>query len=210
MTGYSLGIAFDAGRERQVNTRNIALLGAALLVLGAFAPLVSLPLVGSVTAMQDGRALGWIWLVLAALAAYYAVNDEDEGVGRVGKGALAIASLWLLYMVVKLSDARATAAKEMEGSMFKSVADAAMGAIHFQWGWAALFVGAGTLIYAGAFAEKKFLCPRCKERVFEGDDDCQACGSFLRWVGEKVFLRPRPVAGAVPQQPAGTPPSGAA
>ena len=191
-----------------MQTKNIALAGAALLVVGAFAPMVSLPIVGSVTPMQDGRSLGWIWLAFGGLGAYYAARGDGERVLRVGGGAMAVAVAWLLYMLVKLSDARAEVGK-MDSVLLKGFADAALGAINFEWGWAALFVGAGMLIYAGGPAEKTFLCPKCKSQVFDGDEDCVACGSYLRWVGEKVFLRPRP-AGAlvVPPSPQGRPAGG--
>lgn len=174
-----------------MNTRSIALIGAALLVLGAFAPIVSLPLVGHVTPMQDGRSFGWIWLVLAGAGAHFAVREDDTSVKRIGLASFATAMTWLAYILIKLSDARAVASKELEGNMFRAMADAAMGSIHFQWGWAALFIGAGTLIYAGSFAEKKYLCPKCKEQVWTDDEHCEACGSLLRWIGDKVFLRPR-------------------
>lgn len=184
-----------------MNTRPIALAGAALLLLGAFAPVVSLPIVGNVTLLQDGRSAGWIWIGIAIAAAYFATKDDDNAVGLIGKGGLILAVAWLFYTLIKLSDVRAEASKSLEGNPFKGFADAAMGTIQLQWGWAALFVGASMLIYAGSFSEKKFACPKCKAQIWEGEEDCATCGSYLRWIGERAFLRPRPTSADAKQLP---------
>ena len=51
----------------------LGLLGAMLLLVGVFCPLVSLPFVGSITYFGNGRQDGWFILAFGAIAAVTAL-----------------------------------------------------------------------------------------------------------------------------------------
>lgn len=135
--------------------RNLALGGAALLIVGLFCPIVTVPIFGNVNLFNDGTniiALGV--LALAVIGGAMALNNRAGDAFWPGVGAAVILIYHFAGLQYRLSQMRESMA-ELEGNPFGGIAKAAMGSIQLQWGWLALAVGAGLMIYAGVKARRE-------------------------------------------------------
>ncbi len=138
-----------------MTARNFALGGAALLIAGLFAPIITLPILGSINLFNNAsNETAIIIVVLAAAAAWLAVREHTEDAIWPGFAAGAI----LLYVFARiqygLSKMRASLTEGLEGNPFAGLAQTALGSVQLQWGWLVLAAGAGLIIYAGAKARR--------------------------------------------------------
>ncbi len=164
------------------------LLGAGLLMLGCFAPLVSMPVIGHVTYVQNGRGDGMIVLVLAVAAAVFALMGRRRFFLLTGSLSLCVVAYSFIAFQRKLSDVMQDVSKDLDGNPFRGIVDVAMNSIQFQWGWAPLIMG-GMLLVASAFLPggiRKYPCPHCSEPVAKDIDPCPHCGNGISW----LFKRP--------------------
>ena len=129
--------------------RTIALIGAGLLFLGAFVPVVSLPLAGSITYFQSGRGDGVLIVLLATATAILAGTRNTRHVLWTGLGALALILYSFIRLQSAIGDMRERIDSDLAGNPFRDIAQAAMGAVQLQWGWAVLVMAAGMVTYAG-------------------------------------------------------------
>jgi hypothetical protein len=134
--------------------RTIALIGAGLLFIGAFLPIVSMPVVGSVNYFQNGRGDGVIILLLAAATAILAGTRNTRHVLWTGIAALALLGYTFVRLQLAIADMRARLETELADNPFRGLAEAAVGAVQIQWGWAVLTMAAGMVIWAGWSARK--------------------------------------------------------
>lgn len=132
-----------------MTNKTIALLGAGLLFLGAFLPIVSVPIAGPITYVQNGRGDGVIVLLLAAVTVLLAGTGRTRHVLWTGIAALAMLAFTFIRFQMKLAEMRERLATELAGNPFRGLAEAAMGAIQLQWGWAVLAAGAAMVTWAG-------------------------------------------------------------
>ena len=136
------------------DSKSLALIGAGILFVGAFMPIVSMPIVGSINYFQNGKGDGVIIVLLAITTAVLAMTDRVRRVVWTGGLAAAILAVTFFRFQSKMSEARAEMQSELAGNPFRGLAKAAMGSVQLQWGWAALLIGAGLTIYAGIQATK--------------------------------------------------------
>jgi hypothetical protein len=116
----------------KISRQALGIGGAAMLFLAVFAPLVSLPFVGSINYFQNDKGDGVIVMVLAvsvlALAAF-----------RRFRAMLIPAALSLILVVVtfvdiqmKIADLHAKLNTDLAGNPFKSLGDVALASVHMQ------------------------------------------------------------------------------
>lgn len=123
------------------NRSTFGFAGAALLAVGTFLPLVSLPIVGSLTYFNNGQGDGVLVLVLALLSALIVAARRFRALWLTG-----LASLVLIgYSFVNMSWAMAQMQLELADNPFRGLATAQM-----QWGWAVLVLGAILLLAAAS------------------------------------------------------------
>ena len=137
-----------------MDNRTIAFLGACLLFLGVFMPIVSLPFLGSVNYFANGKGDGVLVLFLAAFAAWLALSGRVKQVVWPGAAALAVMAFTFFRFQQKLSEMRDKMDSGTGDNPLRGLAEAAVGAIQIQWGWAVLVLGAGLLVWAG-IAERR-------------------------------------------------------
>lgn len=131
------------------DTKTIALAGSAILFVGAFMPIVSLPIVGSMNYFQNGRGDGVLIVVLAAATAFLAMTGRTRHVLWTGLAAAAMLLFTFIRFQTKMSEAKSSMEAELAGNPFRGLAEAAVGSVQLQWGWAVLLIGAGLTMYAG-------------------------------------------------------------
>jgi hypothetical protein len=132
----------------------VGFVGTACVILGTLAPLVHLPIVGSVSYVLNGRGDGMIVLALALLAGVLTFLRQYFWL-RWATGAIA---LLCLYTFIKfqsaVSDIQEKMNADLEGNPFKGLAQAMAETIGLGWGWAFLLIGVGSLAIASALGAK--------------------------------------------------------
>jgi hypothetical protein len=137
---------------RQKRKLTLALAGAALLIVGVFLPIVSLPMVGSVNYFNNGQGNGVIVIALAAVAVGLAVTGKYKPVIFVGLASLALVTYTLFRLISGLNSARAEMEKSLAGNPFRGLGDAFLSSIQVQWGWLPLVAGSFLVMAAGLVA----------------------------------------------------------
>jgi HEAT repeat protein len=121
--------------------------------VGVFAPIVSIPIVGTLNYFHNGRGDGVIALVLVVIAAFLALARLHRIVWATGLVTILLLSFTLTTLLVRMHDLR----QDGEGA-------AAAEMVELQWGWAVLFVGA-VLVVAGPIVAEVQRWPRHRTLV---------------------------------------------
>lgn len=116
--------------------QKLGLGGAALLAIGAFLPLMSVPIIGSINYFMNGKGDGTIILALAGVIGVATLFERYTAVL-----VAACASLLLIaYTFVNMQAGLAEMQAEMADNPFAGLVQAS---IQMQWGWIVLVLGAG-------------------------------------------------------------------
>ncbi|WP_123785250.1 hypothetical protein [Pseudazoarcus pumilus] len=124
-------------------------ISALVLAVGCFAPLMSVPLVGSITATQLRFSDGYVLLALAGLAVWFAYSDKVRLVRWPGWAALGIVTFDFVALFMRVQQAKTDMQANLEGNPFAGIAEAMAQSIQLQWGWVPLFAGAIGLVLVG-------------------------------------------------------------
>ncbi len=125
--------------------------GSALLLLGAFLPAVSVPMLGSISYFDNGKGDGVFIIVLALASFVLAARKRDRFLLYTGSAAAALVlagMIYLMFMIEFLKKELATDASGLAGVF----AGALTNTIQLQWGWALLLLGALLVTSAGVSA----------------------------------------------------------
>jgi hypothetical protein len=128
--------------------QTIGLIGSLLLFVGAFAPIVSVPILGNMNYFQNGKGDGTVIVVLAALSLVAVLARAYSFLWITGLGAFGVLAFTFINFQSKMSDAKNQMESQLAGNPFRGLADAAMQSVQLQWGWAVLVVGAVLVLVA--------------------------------------------------------------
>jgi hypothetical protein len=131
----------------------LGLAGSVVLFVGVFAPIVSLPIVGSVNYFQNGRGDGVIVLILAVISLVLVLLKRYRWLWITGLLSLGMLVFTFINFRMRMSQMTADMETKLANNPFKGIASTAMQSVQIQWGWALLIVGAGLLIAAAAVKE---------------------------------------------------------
>lgn len=131
------------------DTKAIALVGASLLFVGAFMPIISMPIVGSLNYFQNGNGDGVAIVLMAIATTALAMTGRTKHVLWTGLASLAMLAFTFINFQSKMGEVRANMESELADNPFRGLAEAAVGSVQLQWGWAILVLGAGITVYAG-------------------------------------------------------------
>ena len=138
-----------------MNTQRIlGFSGAAVLALGAFVPIVSLPIVGSINYFNNGQGDGIFIVLLAVAAASLTFFGKHKFVWIPGAISAVLLLVTLVRFIQLVNDARAELTESLAGNPFAGLAEGFMGAVQLQWGWMLLFLGSIAIV-ASSFAGRK-------------------------------------------------------
>jgi len=132
----------------------LGLIGSAVLFVGVFAPIVSIPIMGNMNYFQNGKGDGVIVLVLAVISLILVLLKKFKGLWFTGLGSMAIMIFTFINFQMALANTRIQMETELTGNPFRGIADMAMQSVQIQWGWAMLIIGAVLLIASAAIKEK--------------------------------------------------------
>lgn len=134
----------------------IGLIGSLILFVGVFAPIVSMPILGSVNFFQNGKGNGVIILIIAFISLIFTLIKEYRALWFTGLGALAVMLFTFVNFRSKMGELEAQMDTNMAGSPFRGLAHMAVQSVQLEWGWAVLMVGAMLLIVAAALRQPDF------------------------------------------------------
>ncbi len=126
----------------------IGLAGSLILFLGVFAPIVSLPIVGSMNYFQNGEGDGIILIAIAILSLGAVITKTYKGLWLTGLGALGLLAYTFIEFRSRMSEVESQMETQLAGNPFRGLADMAVQSVQLQWGWALLVVGAVLLLVA--------------------------------------------------------------
>lgn len=132
--------------------RLLGLLGCGLLIIGVFLPIVSMPIVGGVNYLHNGRGDGIIILALAVLSGLLILGRRFHGLIVTGLLALAVMCFTLCWFLTYLGAAREQMARS--DNMFKGLGEAMLNTVQIQWGWVPLVAGGFLVLAAGVLRDE--------------------------------------------------------
>ena len=131
----------------------LGLIGSAVLFVGVFAPIVSIPIMGNMNYFQNGKGDGAIILVLAVISLILVLLKKFKGLWFTGLGSIGIMVFTFVNFQISLANTINQMETELVGNPFRGIADMAMQSVQIQWGWALLIVGAVLVIVSAAIKE---------------------------------------------------------
>lgn len=134
-----------------------ALIGAALVAIGPFLPMMHVPKRGSITLMAAPWAwVGWTILALGALAALLALLNRTRHVIWPGIATLGLLAYGYVQVSTEIERARLRVGggigSLIEGDPLAKLKDIAALNTRYEYGWAVLVFGALALVAAGVLA----------------------------------------------------------
>lgn len=125
-----------------MNTQKIlGLSGSAVLALGAFVPIVSLPIVGSINYFNNGQGDGIFIVLLAAIAAMLTLFGQYKFLWIPGVASLVLLLITFTRFIQVVNDAQSELTDSLAGNPFAGLAEGLMASVQLQWGWVLLFLG---------------------------------------------------------------------
>jgi hypothetical protein len=142
-------------RDNKKGTKQLlGLIGSAVLFVGVFAPIISLPIVGNMNYFQNGKGDGTIILVLAVISFIVVLLKMFCVLWFTGLGSIALLVFAFVNFQKIFTDINTQTGTELAGNPFGGLADMAMQSVQIQWGWALLIIGAILLIASAAIKDK--------------------------------------------------------
>jgi len=142
-------------RDNKKGTKQLlGLIGSAVLFVGVFAPIISLPIVGNMNYFQNGKGDGTIILVLAVISFIVVLLKMFCVLWFTGLGSIALLVFAFVNFQKIFTDINTQTGTELVGNPFGGLADMAMQSVQIQWGWALLIIGAILLIASAAIKDK--------------------------------------------------------
>lgn len=152
-----LTFASEDGHITKINIAQlIGFLGVGLLLLGIFCPIVSLPVVGTLSYFRNGSEEGIALLGLSIASIFCLIRRKFAWLYGTGLWALVLVVAPFLHLQNKLIEIKSEANRELVGNPFRGLADLAMESTQLQWGWVILFLGV-TLLLTSAYLQKRKL-----------------------------------------------------
>ncbi len=127
-------------------TRLLGIIGSIALLIGVFLPAVSSSTRGTLSYYHNGKADGTILLILAAISLFLLLVKGNHWLLLTGLASLAD----MLFAFVSVCGRMSQAKTGVPQNPLKD----AIEAVHLQWGWPVLVIGAG-LVIAAAVIELK-------------------------------------------------------
>jgi hypothetical protein len=178
-------------------TRFMGLVGSAILLIGVFTPIVSMPLIGSVNMFGNGRSLGGIVSVLAVASGALAFLNRNRLILLTSVAAGGIVLFAFLHLNSALSMIQVQLADGMKGNPFAGLANLAVSSVQLQWGWAVMAAGIVTLLLSGARPTSAIPSPRAVAMTLEERRPAAGAGGL-----PPPVLRSRATDSHVPSKPA--------
>lgn len=135
--------------------RILGLSGSALLFLGVFMPIVSIPLLANINYFQNGKGDGILIIFLAIISFVLVLMEKYINLLITGFISLAVMTYTFITFQNRLAQASSQMQKQLENNPFKDLANVALKSVQLQWGCAVLIIGVVLLISAAVIKSEK-------------------------------------------------------
>jgi len=132
----------------------LGVLGSALLILGVFLPIMSIPIVGDLDYFHNGRTDAAMIIVLALLSMILGLAKRFKALWVTGLASLGVLAFNFIHLRTMISQARSAAGSELPGNYLATLSAATIERIQMAWGWAVLVIGGIVVIVAAAMKDK--------------------------------------------------------
>ena len=116
------------------SSQMIALIGAAALFSGVFAPLISLPFIGSINYFRNGKGDGIIILGLAVISAGLAFRRKFRFIWYTASGSAAVMIFTFVNFTLTTTEIAADMRDSLAGNPFSVIGEIALASTELQWG----------------------------------------------------------------------------
>jgi hypothetical protein len=143
-------------KEGTLDTRQlIGIIACCVLFVGVFAPLVSLPFMGSINYFHNGEGDGTIVLVLAVLSLIVVLIRKYRWLWFTGVASLGMLTFTFVSFQHRMSSMRTDMSSDLADNPFAGLADLAVDAVQMQWGWGVLLAGGAMLLITAGMKERE-------------------------------------------------------
>jgi len=137
--------------QRQI----VGLMGAALLAIGVFMPLLSGPFGMSVNYFSNGKGDGVFILAMAVTTVGLVLTRKCRLLWATGGLSLAMLAFSFIRVQSSFSEMKTKMDRDLQGNPFRGLADAAVASMQMQWGWAVLAIGAALILACAAMKKRQ-------------------------------------------------------
>jgi hypothetical protein len=147
------------------------LFAAAVMALGAFCPIVRVPIVGSINYVDGGRGDGVYIIGCSAAIIALIISGYRRTTGIVGAGALFMSMLAVVNMSALLGKAHADLASSKDLGPFRGLATLIGNSVGLEWGWLLLIGGALAVVVLALLAPPGEIAPVVDTQSHRTQDD---------------------------------------
>ncbi len=145
----------DGGTVRLDLALILGILGTVLIVLGAFAPVFSVPILGNVSFFRDGSEEGYILIGCAIASMIFLLKKQYTFLWSSALGASGIVALVFSFFQMQLHQVKSSLDSDLADNPFRGLADAAVASVQMQWGWIVLIFGCAMLLFAAYLRQRE-------------------------------------------------------
>lgn len=124
----------------------IGLLGAAVLAIGVFMPLLSGPFGMNVNYFSNGRGDGVVVLAMAICSVALVLTRRYRLLWATGGVSLLMVAVTFYRVQSGFNKVKTMMDRDLGGNPFRGLADLAVQSIQMQWGWAVLAIGVALIL----------------------------------------------------------------
>ena len=138
--------AADGLTQRQI----VGLVGAAVLAIGVFVPLLSGPFGMNLNYFANGKGDGVFMLAMAICTVALVLTRKFHLVWATGGLSLGMLAFTFFRLQSRIGQVKDSMDRDLQGNPFRGLADAAFASVQMQWGWAVLAIGAALILACAA------------------------------------------------------------
>jgi hypothetical protein len=146
----------------------VALAACTVLTFGVFAPVISIPVVGSINLFYNGHGDGVLLLVGAGISTVCALIDQNWVLWFTGLGSFGITLFDLFNAASAISNAKGEMGQLLSGDLLKGFVDVALQSVQLEWGWAIVIFGSSLLLASAAMSDSETIYETETESSFSG------------------------------------------
>lgn len=144
-------VVVEVRKNTPVMNSLLITLGSTFMVLGTFMPIVSLPLVGSITYFNSGQGDGVVIMVLATIVALMAFTKAFRLAWIPASLACATLAITVTTLITKIAEAKTQLSESLEGNPFADLATGIAGSVQIQFGWVIVLIGICTSVFGAIY-----------------------------------------------------------
>ena len=159
------------------------------MALGAFCPIVHMPIVGSITYVMGGRGDGILVVFPSMAIVVLVITGYRRATGIVAAAALVVMLRALIGFSSALANANADLARSMKGNPFGGIAKSLVSSVGLEWGWVLLVGGALAVMVLAIIAHAQQLPTPATAKVDQGSGEADFVAAADQRIAEYIENR---------------------